>query len=185
MIRNLLFDWGDTLMTVNYKVQLSRIYERTVIKMQYITEYGLPCLYSFIASIAFGIQFNIKLRHIVAAGAGGVVCQFVYMLIALNGASEALACFFGAVTISLYSEILARRLRVPVNMYLVIGIIPLVPGSYIYNTMIVLVNGDIDAFLRQFTDTMAIAGAIAMGVFAVSSVIRLLNLKNKRKSYTR
>ncbi len=142
--------------------------------------YILPCVLSFVASLAFGIQFNIKFKHIIAAGFGAVICQLVYMVISKTGASEALSCFFAAVTISLYSEVLARRLRVPVNMYLVVGIIPLVPGGYIYNTMIVLINGDIDMFLRQFIDTISIAGAIAMGVFAVSSITRFTRLKIKK-----
>ena len=135
---------------------------------------------SFIASLAFGIQFNIKFKHIIAAGFGAVICQLVYMIIINTGASEALSCFFAAVTISLYSEILARRLRVPVNMYLVVGIIPLVPGGYIYNTMITLIGGNIDEFSRQFVDTISIAGAIAMGVFAVSSIARITSLKLKK-----
>lgn len=150
--------------------------------MLYIKEFVLPCIYSFIASIAFGIQFNIKFKHIIAAGVGGLICQFVYMIIGTMGASEAICCFFAACTISLYSEILARKLRVPVNMYLVVGIIPLVPGGYIYQTMIVLIDGDIDTFLAQFVETIGIAGAIAMGVFAVSSMSRLLRLMWKRNA---
>ncbi|MDE6746671.1 MAG: hypothetical protein K2J72_08550 [Oscillospiraceae bacterium] len=30
----------------------------------------LPCLYSLVASIAFGVEFNIKLRHMITAGIG-------------------------------------------------------------------------------------------------------------------
>ena len=35
----------------------------------------LPCLYSLAASIAFGVQFNIKLRHMITAGIGGTVTR--------------------------------------------------------------------------------------------------------------
>lgn len=141
--------------------------------MDILREIVLPCLYSFIASIAFGIQFNIRLRHIFAAGIGGAVSQLLFSVMDVSGRNEILCYFAAACAISLYSEFLARRLHIPVNMYLVISIIPLVPGGYIYNAMITLVGGDTSGFWEQCASTFAIAGAIAMGVFAVSSLVRL------------
>lgn len=140
----------------------------------------LPCLYTFIASIAFGIQFNIRLRHIFAAAIGGIVSQLIFSVMELQGSSEMLCYFAAACSISAYSEILARRLKVPVNMYLVISIIPLVPGGYIYKAMITLINGDIPLFTEQCLNTFGIAGSIAMGVFAVSSLARLYRVLTKK-----
>lgn len=136
----------------------------------------LPCLYSLIASIAFGVQFNIKLRHMIMAGIGGTLTQFIFLAFELSGTTEMLCYFFSAAAVSVYSEIMARRLHVPVNMYLVIGIIPLVPGGYMYNTMITLIGGDINMFSQQFLNAVGIAGSIAMGVFAVSALVRLIRI---------
>lgn len=140
----------------------------------------LPCLYSLIASIAFGVQFNIKLRHMIMAGIGGTLTQFIFLAFELSGTNEMLCYFFSAAAVSVYSEIMARRLRVPVNMYLVIGIIPLVPGGYMYNTMITLIGGDTDVFFEMFLTAVGIAGAIAMGVFAVSAFVRLIRVVGKK-----
>lgn len=140
----------------------------------------LPCLYSLIASIAFGVQFNIKLRHMIMAGIGGTLTQFIFLAFELSGTNEMLCYFFSAASVSVYSEIMARQLRVPVNMYLVIGIIPLVPGGYMYNTMITLIGGDTDVFFEMFLTAVGIAGAIAMGVFAVSAFVRLIRVVGKR-----
>lgn len=140
----------------------------------------LPCMYSLIASIAFGVQFNIKLRHMIMAGIGGTLTQFIFLAFELSGTSEMLCYFFSAAAVSFYSEIMARRLHVPVNMYLVVGIIPLVPGGYIYNTMITLIMGDVESFSHQFAETVGIAGSIAMGVFAVSAIMRLVIIIMKK-----
>lgn len=136
----------------------------------------LPCLYSLIASIAFGVQFNIKLRHMIMAGIGGTLTQFIFLAFELSGTAEMLCYFFSAAAVSVYSEIMARRLHVPVNMYLVIGIIPLVPGGYMYNTMITLIGGNISLFFEMFLTAVGIAGSIAMGVFAVSALVRLIRI---------
>lgn len=140
----------------------------------------LPCFYSLIASVAFGVQFNIKLKHMITAGIGGTVTQLIYIVFELSGTEAMLCYFFSAAAVSLYSELLARRLHVPVNMYLVIGIIPLVPGGYIYNTMITLIDGNVEMFSAQFAETVGIAGSIAMGVFAVSALVRLVRIIMKK-----
>lgn len=142
-----------------------------------ITEqFVLPCLYSLIASAAFGVQFNIKLRHMITAAIGATITQLIFVSYELSGTSEMFCYFFSAAAVSVYSELMARRLHVPVNMYLVIGVIPLVPGGYMYNTMITLVSGDVNAFLPQFANAFGIAGSIAMGVFVVSAFIRLVRV---------
>lgn len=140
----------------------------------------LPCLYSLIASIAFGVQFNVRLRHMITAGIGGTITQLIFMAFEYSGTSEMLCYFFSAAAVSVYSEIMARRLHAPVNMYLVIGIIPLVPGGYMYNTMITLIGGDVDMFSHQFAEAVGIAGSIAMGVFAVSAIVRLIRILARR-----
>lgn len=138
----------------------------------------LPCLYSLVASAAFGVQFNIRLRHMITAGIGSTVTQLIFLVFELNGVGAMLCYFLSAAAVSLYSELMARRLHAPVNMYLVVGIIPLVPGGYMYNTMITLVGGDVDAFLHQFAEAVGIAGSVAMGVFIVSALIRLIRVIN-------
>ena len=143
----------------------------------------LPCIFSFIASIAFGIQFNIRFLHIVAAGIGGIVSQFIFLLLEYNGADEMLCYFTAACAISVYSELLARFIKVPVNMYLVIAIIPLVPGWYIYQTMLDLIKNDINGFVTECVRTFEIAGSVAMGIFVVSSAFRLYSgLKKQLKA---
>ena len=136
----------------------------------------LPCLYSLVASIAFGVQFNIRFRHMLTAGIGGTLTQLIFTGFEFSGAGGMLCYFFSAAAVSMYSELMARRLHVPVNMYLVIGIIPLVPGGYMYNTMITLIGGDVEMFSRQFAEAFGIAGSIAMGVFAVSALARLARI---------
>ena len=144
-----------------------------------IRYFFMPCFKCLVASVAFGVQFNIKPRHLIGAAIGGFGCQLIFLFAQAAGATEIFSCFTASLAITFYAEFLARKMRVPVNMYLVVGIIPLVPGRYIYETMLTLVDGDIELFLISFTNTIAIAGAVAMGVFAASSAVRFLKVKTK------
>ncbi|MGN0641935.1 MAG: threonine/serine exporter family protein [Huintestinicola sp.] len=134
----------------------------------------IPCICSFIACFALGVQFNIRSGHLIAASVGSVVSQLLYSVLSENGISEMVCYFFAAAAVSIYSEVMARRFKAPVNMYLIIGIIPLVPGGLMFYSMLALVSGDNDTLLERLTEAFGAAGAIAMGIFAVSSIVRII-----------
>ncbi len=139
----------------------------------------MPSLYSFIASFAFCIDFNIRKSFIISASIGGLLSQVVFSLLEVNFVSEMLCYFIASLAITAYSEIMARILRVPVNLHLVVAVIPLVPGSMMYKSMITLINGNTEAFLTQAAETFGVAGSIAMGIFAVSSITFFFKYSNK------
>ena len=131
----------------------------------------IPC---FIACVGFLILFNIH-------GAGGFLCAFgglltwaVYKLTVNIGGSEILAYFIGTVIAALYSEIMARIRKYPAISYLVTSIFPLIPGAGIYYAVTYAVRGDISNFTNKLLYTIAIAGAIAVGILIGSTTVRLI-----------
>ena len=73
------------------------------------------------------------------------------------------------------SEIFARLYKTPATVFLIIGIIPLVPGGGIYYAMEHAINGETDLFLDVLFHTLGLAGSLAVGVLLVSSTVRLIN----------
>ncbi|MCM1523696.1 MAG: threonine/serine exporter family protein [Ruminococcus sp.] len=141
--------------------------------MDIVNDMVIPCLCSFVACCAFGVQFNIRPGHLIAASVGSLVSQLIFSLTEMWGYSNIKCCFIAAAAVAVYSEAMARFCKAPVNMYLIVGMIPLVPGGLIYYTMIALMTGDNETFLDRAVDAFSAAGAIAMGIFAVSSAVRI------------
>ncbi len=148
----------------------------------------LPCLYSFLACIGFCIIFNIHGKIVFYASLGGALGWFVFFIFAVTG-SEIIQYFCAMVALALYSEIMARIHKVPATLYLIAGVIPLVPGSGIYYTMEYFLYGNTTQFLSSFIHTLAIAGSLAFGILVVSSVMRIyqqarikLKIKNNKAS---
>ena len=77
--------------------------------------------------------------------------------------------------ITLYSEWMARVRRCPVTSYLIVALLPLVPGGGIYYTMSHAVSGDMTQFSSRGMQTISIAGAMAVGILLISTVFRLFN----------
>ena len=73
-------------------------------------------------------------KFIFLAPLGGSICWIAYNLLNFTG-NDILQNFVATMAVALYSEILARIYKAPVTMFLIVGILPLVPGAGIYYTM--------------------------------------------------
>lgn len=145
--------------------------------------YFLPCLYAFAACAAFSIAFNMRGKMLVFASLGGAIGWFVYLL--WNPLqNDILQFFLGTVALSVYAEIMARVHKTPVTGYLLVALLPMVPGGGIYYTMEYCIIGNTDMFLETGLHTLGIAGSLAMGVLLVSSLVRLWHVvaASKRKT---
>ena len=106
------------------------------------------------------------------ASLGGALGWFVYLLCS-PVQNDILQFFLGTVALSIYSEIMARVEKTPVTGYLLVALLPMVPGGGIYYTMEYCIIGNTDMFLETGLHTLGIAGALAMGILLVSSFVRL------------
>ena len=84
----------------------------------------------------------------------------------------ALASFVGTLAVVLISRILTVRKKCPITIFLVSGIIPLVPGAGIYYTAYYLVTGQMSLAAVKGLEAVKIAFAIVLGIIFVVSIPR-------------
>ena len=131
-------------------------------------DYFLPCLCSFAACMAFTLVFNIHGMGKLICGVGGALGWLVYLV----AGSTIFAAFLASAVIGLFSEIMARLRRCPVTGYLLVALLPLVPGGGIYYAMSYCVAGDVSRFLSTLLHTFGMAAALAVGAMMTSSIFR-------------
>lgn len=136
------------------------------------TQLLVPVIYAFLACIGFGILFNIRDVDLLLSAIGGAFAWMCYLIV-VHYFNDILACFVGGFAISLFSEVLARLRRTPSTCFLIIGLLPLVPGAGVYYTMKFFVQGQYSEFAEKGVSTLACAGAIALGVMWVISMVRI------------
>jgi len=128
-----------------------------------------------IASASFSVLFQVRGRNIILAGMNGGIGYFVYLLMGSRGDFLSLLLASGAMT--LCSEVTARIKHSPATLFLVPGLIPIVPGGGIYNCVLEALEGNIgEAVLTCYT-TLLEAGAIAVGIIVASSLLKLISVK--------
>lgn len=140
-------------------------------------QYGLliQCISSFIACVGFFIVFNIHGPGGFLCAFGGVLSWFAYSVVFHFSGNEILGYFIAGVISAVYAEAMARIRKYPAISYLVISIFTLIPGAGIYYATNHLVKGEMESFATRSTTTVAIAGAIAVGILLVSTTVRLWN----------
>ena len=140
-----------------------------------ITTTILAIVESFLATLAYAILFNVPKQYYTACGITGLVT------------TVALASFVGTLAVVLISRILTVRKKCPITIFLVSGIIPLVPGAGIYYTAYYLVTGQMSLAAVMGLEAVKIAFAIVLGIIFVVSIprdvfqIRYWRAKRKRK----
>lgn len=133
------------------------------------------------ASLGFALFFNMRGAAMGWAALGGLLSWGVFL-----GAGKVLPgvvapCFVASVAAAVYGEVLAARFKAPSSIFFIVGVIPLIPGRYLFDAMQCAVAAD----WAQFWDFASITGqyalAIALGISAVWAIGEVLrSLRGKR-----
>lgn len=121
-----------------------------------------------IGTLGFALVSHVRAKLLPPAVAGGLLAWAIYLGSYGLTANLFLGNLIAAMAVYVWSEGMARRMKAPVTTFLLPGIIPLLPGSYLYYTTLALLNRDTDAFQRQAGNTVAITMGIACGVVIAS-----------------
>jgi len=134
----------------------------------------LHFIISLIGTLGFCILFHVPPRHMAPASIGGALGWITFVYFTSNGSSGIVACFLGACVISALAEFFSRAGKEPTALFIVPGIIPLVPGAPLYYTMRGLLDNDFDTAARLGTEALFMAGSIAIALLLVASITRIL-----------
>lgn len=145
----------------------------------------LSCL---LVGITFSLRYQVHPKRLVFAAGAAVLGVAVYLPMPLLTDSMFLAYLIPAAAVAVYAEVCARLLHAPAPIFTVPGILPLVPGAYLYRAMRAVITSDADwaGFLAEGSGALRIALGIAAGCAAVTLMAmvfsRLRRYRHKGKS---
>lgn len=130
---------------------------------------------AFLSTIGFSVLFNSPKKEVFFAGVTGGLAWGSYIVMTKFFQSTIAGSFFGALTVGLLGEFLARLRKKPATLYITAGIVPLVPGAGMYYTMLAVIDNDFIRAANKGAETFFIAAAIAVGVIISSAFSRSIN----------
>jgi uncharacterized membrane protein YjjB (DUF3815 family) len=140
----------------------------------------LDFIFSFLCTFGFGILFNIPRKQLVFASIGGALGWIVYSISLVQFDSVVMAAFTGALAVGFYSEIMAKERRVPATVYVIPGMIPLVPGYGLYYAIKKIIEADYIMAMEVGTETVLVALAISSAVILTTSIGRKIKRKAEK-----
>lgn len=152
-----------------------------------LLDYLIYFVASYVATVAFAMLYNVPTRTILSSGFVGAFGWIIYYFFSFQ---IDLDLFFGAgvaaFLVANLSQWMARYYKMPVIVFAIPGIIPLVPGGSAYNMMRAFVEGNSEMALMFGTETFLISGAIALGLSVNSALFQVFSsrqLTRKGKRY--
>ncbi len=143
-------------------------------------EYLAQLVTSFIGSACFGIIFHAPRESILKCGFVGMIGWICYYGLTENGLDSIPATAIASALIALISQFFAKVYKAPMTIFIVGGIIPLVPGGMAYNAMRHFVENDYNSAINYTVKSFLISGSIAMGLILAEVLYQLI-----RKSFFR
>ena len=141
----------------------------------------IELLAGFTGSLGFSVLFHVSKEKLFLAGFGGFLSWAVYQFMGIWVVSDVPRFFVSSVVVTLYAEILARVMKCPATIFLVVGTIPLIPGGGLYRTMRFFMLGDYAAFSKQGLTTVFLAVAIAVGMLLPTTVFQMIRTVKAKK----
>lgn len=137
----------------------------------------------FVVSIAFAIFFNAPKQSLFTCGLIGAIGWLVQVVANLLLTDVVVSSFLGAVCVGILSTNASRFLKLPATIFIYTGMVPLVPGYCMYNTMQNIVTKNYSVASKVVIETILQAGAIAMGILLASvfsASIQRVKIQRKR-----
>ncbi len=152
------------------------------VKDSLASHWAIQLVAAFMGTVGFSALFGAPRRYYLYCGLAGMAGWAVYLLVAA-GHSVVGAAFFAALMVAAISHVMARLCRCPVTVFLICGIIPLVPGGGIFWTAYYIVTEQLRMAATMGFVALKVTIAIAGGIILASGIINKCHLNSlMRKS---
>lgn len=142
--------------------------------------YALQFLLGFLSTIGFAVLFHVPRKNIILSSVVGAIGWTIFVFFRDEFGSAFIGGFLASCAIGFGADLNARLCREPATVFIIPGIIPLVPGAGMYYTTLYLINGQLETAAMKGTETLLMAGAISVGLLTEESLFRIyLVLKHK------
>lgn len=123
----------------------------------------IQALFSYGATVGFAVCINVPRRALNVAGLAGMASWLTYEGAVMIHIGRVLGSLLGAFIVGICGLIFAKIKHMPVILFNIPGMVPLVPGGIAYEAVRYLALGQLNAAMRLTILIAMIAAAIAVG----------------------
>lgn len=134
--------------------------------MQAVRELAVAILGTF----GFAMVYRVQRRHLPATAFAGFLGWAVYLIFYALDCGLFLSNLLGAAAVYAWSEFMARMQKAPVTIFLLPGIVPMLPGGQLYYALRAMLEKNLAGFQEHGVNFVMITLGMACGVVAASVI---------------
>lgn len=143
----------------------------------------IQLLSALAGSLGFAMLFRLRKDFWFPASSGGMIVWGFYLFcMQLTDERNFISCLMASALAGIYSEILAKILHAPATIFAITAVIPLIPGSSLFYTMLNIVNRNTEQASFYCSQTIYLALAIAAGISIVWTLWTILFTQKNKES---
>lgn len=144
-----------------------------------MTDMIIQLMAAFFGTLGFALIFQVRRKLLFWTALGGMLSWAVYLVLDYILHTIFLPYMCAAVAAAVYAQIMARIQKVPATIYLILALIPSIPGGALYYTMSNMVMKNWPQALSDGKRTLQYALAIAIGISIVWAVTQIVERVRK------
>ena len=125
---------------------------------------------AFIAVVSFSVNLEIPKKYIIIVGVVGALGWVIFVICNYFNLNDILAYFISALFVTIISLVLSKILKAVSTIFLIPGILPIVPGIAMYKMIYFLINNNLRESVYQLLQAILITGGIALAIFITESI---------------
>lgn len=136
-------------------------------------------IYSFFVSGSVAVLNNVQKKYVFLCGLSGVLTYLSYSFFSLSN-NAAISSLLSCLILSFYSQFLCTKSGMPSIIFIVPGIMPIVPGSLMFKSFNFLIDSKYNESLEMGLQAILVGFAIAIGLLLNETISYIINsMRNK------
>ena len=140
---------------------------------------------AFFSTMGFALLFHLRPKLLVPACMGGMLSWGLFLVCSQYLEGIFLPCLIASTLSALYAQLLAMRVKAPMAVLYILAVVPLIPGSGLFNSMSNVVSSNWDMVMHYGQITAQYACAIAFGMAVVTAASYALEVVRRKRNQQR
>lgn len=134
----------------------------------------IKAIAAFLAVYFFSITLEVNKKFLPFVGITGMAGWLTYLICKNKGINDTTSYIISGLVITTMSSIFSGIFKTLLTIFLIPGILPIVPGVAIYKMVYNLMTSDIPNARYYFIQTILISVGIAVSIFLIESLYYLI-----------
>ena len=138
---------------------------------------------AFLGIISVSVIYGVERKFFKDCGLCGAIGWLINLALGHYIEDHALCVFWATLVVAWVAHLFARIRKAPVTLFLIPGILPLVPGVGMYRSIFNLITVSNEMAGHYLLETLKTAGCIALAIFLIDTIFRMINHRWYQKWY--